>query len=72
MAEWSNAVVLKTIVPQGTGGSNPSLSALIKVQSIRLGFFYLLANINIGVFYRKDHYLNLIFPAKIIKFNRSA
>ena len=28
MAEWSNAVVLKTIVQQCTGGSNPSLSAL--------------------------------------------
>ena len=27
MAEWSNAAVLKTVVPQGTGGSNPSLSA---------------------------------------------
>ena len=27
MAEWSNAVVLKTIVPKGTGGSTPSLSA---------------------------------------------
>ena len=27
MAEWSNAVVLKTIVLQGTGGSNPSSSA---------------------------------------------
>ena len=27
MAEWSNALVLKTSVPQGTGGSNPSLSA---------------------------------------------
>ncbi len=27
MAEWSNAVVLKTIVQQCTGGSNPSLSA---------------------------------------------
>ena len=31
MAEWSNAVVLKTIVPKGTGGSNPSLSATLKV-----------------------------------------
>ncbi len=30
MAEWSNAVVLKTIVPKGTGGSNPSLSATFK------------------------------------------
>ena len=27
MAEWSNAAVLKTVVLQGTGGSNPSLSA---------------------------------------------
>ena len=27
MAEWSNALVLKTSVPQGTGGSNPSASA---------------------------------------------
>ena len=34
MAEWSNAAVLKTVVPQGTGGSNPSSSAVIK-KSIR-------------------------------------
>ena len=27
MAEWSIASVLKTDVPRGTGGSNPSLSA---------------------------------------------
>ena len=27
MVEWSNTPVLKTGVPQGTGGSNPSLSA---------------------------------------------
>jgi hypothetical protein len=27
VAEWSNAAVLKTVVPQGTGGSNPSSSA---------------------------------------------
>ena len=27
MAEWSNAAVLKTVVQQCTGGSNPSLSA---------------------------------------------
>ena len=27
MSEWSNVPVLKTGVPQGTGGSNPSLSA---------------------------------------------
>ncbi len=29
MAEWSNAAVLKTVVPKGTGGSNPSLSATL-------------------------------------------
>ena len=29
MAEWSNAPVLKTGVLNGTGGSNPSLSAHI-------------------------------------------
>ena len=28
MAEWSNAPVLKTGVLRGTGGSNPSLSAM--------------------------------------------
>ena len=27
MAEWSIAAVLKTVVPRGTRGSNPSLSA---------------------------------------------
>lgn len=27
LAEWSIAAVLKTVVPRGTGGSNPSLSA---------------------------------------------
>ncbi len=27
MAEWSIAAVLKTVDPQGSGGSNPSLSA---------------------------------------------
>ena len=28
MAEWSIAAVLKTVVLRGTGGSNPSLSAI--------------------------------------------
>jgi hypothetical protein len=27
VAEWSIAAVLKTALPQGNGGSNPSLSA---------------------------------------------
>ena len=30
MAEWSNAAVLKTVEPKGSGGSNPSLSATRK------------------------------------------
>ena len=29
MAEWSIAAVLKTVEPKGSGGSNPSLSAII-------------------------------------------
>ena len=28
MAEWSNAAVLKTVDLHGSGGSNPSLSAI--------------------------------------------
>ena len=33
MAEWSNAAVLKTVVVQATGGSNPSLSAsMLKIS----------------------------------------
>ena len=29
MAEWSNAAVLKTVDPFGSGGSNPSLSVIL-------------------------------------------
>ena len=29
VAEWSMAAVLKTVVPKGTGGSNPSASAVL-------------------------------------------
>ena len=31
MAEWSIAAVLKTVVLRGTGGSNPSLSAKLRL-----------------------------------------
>ena len=35
MAEWSIAAVLKTVELQGSGGSNPSLSAvMIEYQSV--------------------------------------
>ena len=33
MAEWSNAAVLKTVDLNGSGGSNPSLSAKIGLTS---------------------------------------
>jgi hypothetical protein len=40
MAEWSNAVVLKTIEGHTSGGSNPSLSANLKAFTLsREGFF---------------------------------
>ena len=34
VAEWSIAPVLKTDVPRGTGGSNPSLSAAKGVNQV--------------------------------------
>ena len=39
MAEWSIAAVLKTVDLQGSGGSNPSLSAKRKKLAERLAFF---------------------------------
>ena len=33
MVEWSITTVLKTVVPRGTGGSNPSLSAKVSATS---------------------------------------
>ena len=42
MAEWSIAAVLKTVVQQCTGGSNPSFSAEIKRLQQSLLFFKIL------------------------------
>ena len=39
VAEWSNAAVLKTALPTGNGGSNPSLSADQKPLAVRLRLF---------------------------------
>ena len=46
VAEWSMAAVLKTVVPKGTGGSNPSASAneitdewTLKVYSLKIHSF---------------------------------
>src|SRR6478736_9966695 len=33
VAEWLNAAVLKTVDPQGFGGSNPSLSANLSARN---------------------------------------
>ena len=38
MAEWSIAAVLKTVVLRGTGGSNPSLSAVKGVNQVVMRF----------------------------------
>ena len=37
VAERSNAAVLKTVEPQGSGGSNPSSSALPDIALAKLG-----------------------------------
>ena len=42
MVEWSITAVLKTAVLRGTGGSNPSLSALKELVDIFNGFFFLI------------------------------
>ena len=34
VAEWSKAAVLKTAVPQGTVGSNPTASARIDIRMV--------------------------------------
>ena len=35
MVEWSITTVLKTVVPRGTGGSNPSLSAIMRCNKLK-------------------------------------
>ena len=48
LAEWSNALVLKTSVPQGTVGSNPSFSARKGLDFIKT-FFYALKSTILGI-----------------------
>ena len=43
MVEWSITTVLKTVVPRGTGGSNPSLSAQKSCKSKDLQDFFFFA-----------------------------
>ena len=58
LAEWSNAVVLKTIVPKGTGGSNPSLTA--KNPFEKMGFFYYQINVILERLIDLNSFLNEI------------
>ena len=52
MAEWSNAAVLKTVDLNGSGGSNPSLSAIKGVNQAFARFtpFFTPKNVKLGVF----------------------
>ena len=67
MAEWSNAPVLKTGVLRGTGGSNPSLSAIKEVKIDFLFFVYLTTKR--VVYQGKSIYLhmNIIYKQRTIK-----
>lgn len=51
MAEWSNAAVLKTVDLNGSGGSNPSLSAEKWLTGSVSHFFYLISQ-------KISHFLN--------------
>lgn len=44
MAEWLKAAVLKTVVPKGTVGSNPTSSATTSINT-RKGVFFIAAAI---------------------------
>ena len=52
VAEWSIAAVLKTVVPRGTRGSNPCLSAIKGVNQAFARFtpFFTPKNVKLGVF----------------------
>ena len=52
VAEWSIAAVLKTVVPRGTRGSNPCLSAIKGVNQAfaRFTSFITPKNVKLGVF----------------------
>ena len=52
MAEWSIAAVLKTVELRGSGGSNPSLSAIKGVNQAFARFtpFFTPKNVRLGVF----------------------
>jgi hypothetical protein len=61
MAEWFKAAVLKTVVPRGTVGSNPTPSAIetprVYEEKQQLGSpstFYITSHLNITESHRKS------------------
>ena len=59
VAEWSMAAVLKTVVPKGTGGSNPSASAKMPYRDVCGAFsiFNVTRDVTIGiVFFITDYH----------------
>lgn len=54
MVEWSITTVLKTVVPRGTGGSNPSLSARAFRKKFQKAFF-----ISVFVYFLHIHSLSM-------------
>ena len=49
VTEWLKVAVLKTVVPQGTGGSNPSSSVLLTPLSVNDGgVFFVFRRAKIG------------------------
>ena len=52
VAEWSMAAVLKTVVPKGTGGSNPSASAKMPYRDV-CGAFSII-NVTIAVLLQQE------------------
>ena len=56
MVEWSITTVLKTVVPRGTGGSNPSLSASkgVNQQVMRFTPFSTPKNIAFRIFFETN------------------
>tara|TARA_B100001939_G_scaffold30257_1_gene23894 strand:+ start:280 stop:720 length:441 start_codon:yes stop_codon:yes gene_type:complete len=67
MAEWSNALVLKTSVQQCTGGSNPSLSAKEKPYHL-IGLFRLKKIVNIITYYIFSIFKKMKLSFRIIAF----
>ena len=67
MAEWSIAAVLKTVVPRGTRGSNPCLSAIKGVNQAFARFtpFFTPKNVKLGVFVgQRKNLRDLLFRHK--------